>query len=444
MNKASLTLAGWGRATCATTEAVRPERFTEAVAAFRAPAGERGICLHAGGRSYGDCALNDGGETLITTRLDRVLAFDETTGIIQVEPGVTFARLLSIFLPRGFLAPVTPGTGFATIGGAVANDVHGKNHEADGSFAQHVTEIDMLLPDGTQRTITPANTELFRATAAGLGLTGFMTRIAFRMKRVPGASVTVREQRVTDLDGFLDAMAEASGAPYSVGWIDATARGASLGRGILEVAEPLAGDFATPTAKASAVPVDLPGFALNPLSVAAFNALYWRRVPAQGRTRPVHMAKFLYPLDAIHGWNRIYGKRGFYQFQCVVPYETGPAALRDLLEVIGASRQASFLAVLKRMGAGRAGYLSFPMAGYTLALDFPNKPGIEELYTRLCDITLEAGGRVYLGKDALLSPHMFRMMYPEFAQFQRILDDIDPAQRLQSAMARRLQLRAPL
>jgi decaprenylphospho-beta-D-ribofuranose 2-oxidase len=167
-------------------------------------------------------------------------------------------------------------------------------------------------------------------------------------------------------------------------------------------------------------------------------------VPAEGRTRPVHMAKFLYPLDAIHGWNRIYGKRGFYQFQCAVPYETGPAALRDLLEVIGASRQASFLAVLKRMGAGRAGYLSFPMAGYTLALDFPNKPGIEQLYARLCDITLAAGGRVYLGKDALLKPHMFRLMYPEFAQFQRILEEIDPAQRLQSAMARRLQMRAPL
>jgi decaprenylphospho-beta-D-ribofuranose 2-oxidase len=444
MNKASLTLAGWGRATGAVCEATRPERATEAAAAFRAPAGERGLCLYAGGRSYGDCALNDGGAALITTRLDRVLAFDATTGLIEVEPGVTFARLLQVFLPRGFLVPVTPGTGFATIGGAVANDVHGKNHERDGSFAQHVTEIDLLLPDGSARTITPADTALFRATAAGLGLTGFMTRIAFRMKRVPGARVTVREQRVADLDGFLDAMAAAVAAPYSVGWIDATARGAALGRGILEVAEPLVGDFAMPPAKSKAVPVDFPGFALNPLSVAAFNALYWRRVPAEGRTRPVHMAKFLYPLDAIHGWNRIYGKRGFYQFQCAVPYETGPAALRDLLEVIGASRQASFLAVLKRMGAGRAGYLSFPMAGYTLALDFPNKPGIEQLYARLCDITLAAGGRVYLGKDALLKPHMFRLMYPEFAQFQRILEEIDPAQRLQSAMARRLQMRAPL
>jgi decaprenylphospho-beta-D-ribofuranose 2-oxidase len=260
------------------------------------------------------------------------------------------------------------------------------------------------------------------------------------MKRVAGPCVTVREQRVVNLDAFLDAMAAAESAPYSVGWIDGTARGGALGRGILEVAEPLAGDFSIKAARQAAVPVDFPGFVLNPLSVAAFNALYARRVPAAGRTRAVPLAKFLYPLDAIRGWNRIYGKRGFYQFQCVVPYASGPAALRDLLEVIGASRQASFLAVLKRMGAGRAGYLSFPMAGYTLALDFPNKPGIEALYARLCQITLEAGGRVYLGKDALLTPHMFRLMYPEFASYQRVLADIDPARRMQSAMARRLGL----
>jgi decaprenylphospho-beta-D-ribofuranose 2-oxidase len=435
-------MSGWGRATEAVCEAVRPERFAEAEAAFQSAPGARGLCLFGGGRSYGDCALNDGGAALITTRLDRVLAFDAESGIAQVEPGVTFARLLKVFLPRGFLVPVTPGTGFATIGGAVANDVHGKNHERDGSFGQHVTEIDLLLPDGSQRTITPDDTELFRATVAGLGLTGFMTRIAFRMQRVIGPAVAVRERRVADLDAFLDAMAEAAGAPYSVGWIDGTARGGALGRGILEVAEPVAGDLAMPSARQAAVPVDFPGFALNPLSVAAFNAVYARRVPREGRTRTVHLAKFLYPLDAIHGWNRIYGKRGFYQFQCVVPYETGPAALRDLLEVIGASRQGSFLAVLKRMGPGRAGYLSFPMAGYTLALDFPNNPGIEALYAQLCKITLDAGGRVYLGKDALLTPHMFRLMYPEFASYQRLLADIDPARHMQSAMARRLDLQA--
>ena len=440
MRKADITLTGWGRSLSARCQATRPERFAEAVAAFSAPAGDQGLCLFGGGRSYGDCALNDGGDALITTRLDRVLAFDTATGIVQVEPGVTFQRLMTAFLPRGFLVPVTPGTAFATIGGAVANDVHGKNHEAAGSFGQHVTEIDLLLPDGTPRTITPADTDLFRATIAGLGLTGFMTRIAFRMKRVPGASMRVTERRVANLDAFLAAMQNARGATYSVGWIDGTAHGAALGRGVLETAEHEPDDLAMPATRPRAIPVDFPGFVLNPLSVALFNEAYFRRVPASGRLRPVSLRKFLYPLDAIHGWNRIYGKRGFHQFQCVVPYETGPHALRGLLEVIAASRQASFLAVLKRLGPGRAGYLSFPMPGYTLALDFPAKPGIEDLYAQLCALTLDAGGRVYLAKDSLLSAPQFRRMYPEFPSFHRVLSEIDRSGRMQSGMSRRLSL----
>jgi decaprenylphospho-beta-D-ribofuranose 2-oxidase len=442
MRKAELTLAGWGRALRAPTHAVRPERFAEAIASFEAPAGSRGLCLHAGARSYGDCALNTGGDTLITTRLDRVLSFDADTGLIEVEPGVTFQRLLAAFLPRGFMVPVTPGTAFATIGGAVANDVHGKNHETAGSFGQHVTAIDLLLPDGAERTITPANTELFRATVAGLGLTGFITRIAFRMQRVPGGSVRVTEQRIPDLEAFLAAMRQAAGATYSVGWIDGTATGAALGRGILETAELETGSFTQPRSRARAIPWDAPGFALNPLSVTLFNEAYFRRVPATGRTSSVPLRKFLYPLDAIHAWNRIYGKRGFHQFQCVVPYDAGETTLRQLLQVITQSRQASFLAVLKRMGPGRAGYLSFPMQGYTLALDFPNKPGIEALYARLCGITLEAGGRIYLGKDSLLTAAQFRQMYPEYPDFHALLESIDPAHRMQSDIARRLGLQA--
>jgi decaprenylphospho-beta-D-ribofuranose 2-oxidase len=442
MRKAELTLAGWGRALRAPTHAVRPERFAEALGAFNAPTGERGLCLHAGARSYGDSALNTGGDTLITTRLDRVLTFDAETGLIEVEPGVTFQRLLAAFLPRGFMVPVTPGTAFATIGGAVANDVHGKNHETAGSFAQHVTAIDLLLPDGTARTITPADTELFRATVAGQGLTGFMTRIAFRLQRVPGGTVRVTEQRIANLEAFLAAMQQAAGATYSVGWIDGTATGAALGRGILETAEPEPGPFIQPANRARAIPLDFPGFALNPISVSLFNEAYVRRVPANGRNSSVPLGKFLYPLDAIHGWNRIYGKRGFHQFQCVVPYETGETTLRRLLELITQSRQASFLAVLKRMGPGRAGYLSFPMQGYTLALDFPNKPGIEALYARLCELTLQAGGRVYLGKDSLLNAAQFRQMYPEYPDFHAVLESIDPAHRMQSDIARRLGLQA--
>jgi decaprenylphospho-beta-D-ribofuranose 2-oxidase len=252
--------------------------------------------------------------------------------------------------------------------------------------------------------------------------------------------VRVNVARVADLDAFLGAMERAAAATYSVGWIDGTARGATLGRGILETAEHEAGDFAIAARRARAVPVDFPGFALNPVCVTMFNEAYFRRVSADGGNHSVPLPKFLYPLDAINGWNRIYGKRGFHQFQCVVPYENGAVTLRGLLEVIAQSRQASFLAVLKRMGPGRAGYLSFPMPGYTLALDFPHKPGIEALYAHLCKLTLDAGGRVYLAKDSLLTAAQFRQMYPEFGAFRKVLAEVDPAGRLQSGLSRRLDL----
>jgi len=442
MRRARLELSGWGRFTRAVCDASRPERMGEAEREIAA-ADDTGICVQGAARSYGDCALNDGGRVVITTRLDRILAFDPATGIVEVEPGVNFRRLLDVFLPRGFMVPVTPGTSFATIGGAVANDVHGKNHEHAGSFGQHVTALDLILPDGTRHTITPADTALFRATVGGVGLTGLITRIAFRMVKVSGARVRVREERCADLEHFLSAMADAAASTYSVGWIDGTAQGRALGRGILETAEHVDSELRVPVEAKRAVPMDFPGFALNPLSVMAFNEAYFRRVPAEGRVHRIHLQKFLYPLDAIHGWNRIYGKRGFVQFQCVVPYETGATALRELLSVIAAARQASFLAVLKRMGPGRAGYLSFPTPGYTLALDFPNKPGVEDLYARLVAMTLSAGGRVYLGKDALLDAHSFRLMYPEFGAFSAVLEQVDPTHRLRSDMARRLRLQGP-
>lgn len=440
MREARLTLAGWGRLTRGESAVMRPERLAELRAGLGAPP-PRGVIAHGAARAYGDCALNTEGRALLTGRLDRILAFDEATGVIEVEPGVTFARLLTHFLPRGWMVPVTPGTGHATIGGAVANDVHGKNHEHAGSFGQHVSAFDLLMADGAIRTLRPGD-DLFRATAGGIGLTGIITRIAFRMVRVAGGRIAVRERRCTDLDAFLAAMEEAAAAPFSVGWIDGLARGARLGRGILEVADTFSGRLDLWPRKARAVPVDFPGLALNPLSIAAFNELYFRRVPEAGRERRVPVAEFFYPLDAISGWNRIYGKRGFAQFQCVVPHETGPAALRDMLETIAAARQASFLAVLKRMGPGRAGYLSFPMPGYTLALDFPRRRGLEELYARLARRARDAGGRVYLAKDALLSRDDFTAMYPELPDFRAALAVADPGGLFSSDMARRLGLRA--
>ena len=408
-----------------------------------------GVIAHGASRSYGDAALNGQGSALLTRCLDRIVSFDAETGDIAVEPGVSFRQLLATLLPRGFLAPVTPGTGFATIGGAVANDVHGKNHELAGSFGQHVTELDLLTPDGVLRRIGPAREpDLFAATLGGLGLTGVMTRIAFRMARVPGRGVRVSLRRLPNLDAFLAAMDQAAGATYAVGWIDGTARGRALGRGVLETAEPTDAIVQAPGDTRLRVPVDFPSFVLNPLSIRLFNAAYWRRVPSGGAVRDVPYAKFLYPLDALHDWNRIYGRRGFHQFQNVVPFEAGPAALARLLEVIAQSGRASFLAVLKRLGAGmasaRAGHLSFPRPGYTLALDFPAGPGIDALYARLVAITREHGGRIYLAKDALITPEDFRAMYPRWPEFRAMLEGIDPDRRLQSDLSRRLGICEPV
>jgi len=436
---AKTRLTGWGRCLSAEGEAARPERlreFTESVAQ-----GGDSLIAYGAGRSYGDCALNSGGRHVMLGRLDRVLAFDRETGVIAVEPGVNFARLLRDFLPRGFMVPVTPGTGFATIGGAVANDVHGKNHELAGSLGQHVVELEITLASGESRVISPdVEPALFWATVGGIGLTGILTRIVFRMKRVGGSDVSVKKIRAPDLDNFLARLAEAQNAPYTVGWIDTTAQKAALGRGILEIGEETSSSLMRPSAKARSIPVDFPGFVLNPLSIRAFNELYFRQVPERGQERTMHWGQFLYPLDAIEGWNRMYGKRGFHQFQCAVPHEDGAKAVQKLMEEISQAGSASFLAVLKRMGPGSAGYLSFPMAGYTLALDFPAGGAIAPLYRKLVKITKDFGGRVYLGKDSLLTAEEFQGMYPDLPAYLDVLAAVDPKHRFVSDMARRLRI----
>jgi decaprenylphospho-beta-D-ribofuranose 2-oxidase len=433
--------AGWGRVISGKSSAARPEQITD-LRNFFSDSRVKSVCAYGAGRSYGDCAINEGGTMLLTERLDRILSFNEESGTIVVEPGVTFRKLLEVFLPRGWLVPVTPGTGFATIGGAVANDVHGKNHEHAGSFGQHVTEIDLLTPDGVLHTIGPhVRPHWFNATVGGIGLTGIITRIAFRLMRVPGPMVEVTERRMANLDALLAAFAENCTAAYSVAWIDALARGPALGRGILETAEPKDAGSVRALRNGPSVPLDFPNFALNPLSIAMFNAAYLRRVPTAGRVRLRGYDDFLYPLDAIGNWNRIYGRRGFHQFQCVIPDRYAGNALPLILETIASARKASFLVALKRLGAGRAGYLSFPMEGYTLALDFPNTKGIDALYAKLVEIVLEHQGRIYLAKDALLAPEAFARMYPELPAFLEALAEIDPQKRMSSNMARRLGLR---
>ncbi|MGQ0662667.1 MAG: FAD-binding protein [Pseudomonadota bacterium] len=448
MNWTEMALTGWGRSSTSLALACRPERQAEIEVAV-ASAGPAGIIARGGGRAYGDAALNGGGRALLTARLDRILAFDAASGETVCEPGVSFRDLIDVFGPRGFMAPASPGTAFATVGGAVAADVHGKNHDRHGSFGDHVRWIDLTLADGTTRRISPDDDpELFAATLGGMGLTGIMRRVCFRL--LPGAAmVAVKERRLADLDAFLAAFADIRDtAAFSVGWIDALAGGAALGRGILETAAfaPGAPAGGARLGRRPAVPIDLPGFVLSPLAVRALNAAYFHRVPAGGRERLRPFAKFLYPLDALGDWNRIYGRRGFYQFQCVLPDASAPAGLARLMDEIQRARAAgdacaSPLAVLKTLGSEGSGHLSFPMRGFTLALDFPRRPGAEDLLGRLEAIVRERGGRIYLAKDAALSPAGLRAMYPRLARFEAVLGRVDPHARFSSDLARRLALK---
>ncbi|MCA3260766.1 MAG: FAD-binding oxidoreductase [Telmatospirillum sp.] len=430
-------VAGWGRYAAASSRVARPERQSELDRAL-ADAGASLIARGAG-KAYGDAAQNDGADVATTLRLDRLLAFDPATGVLECEAGVTFRTLLDVFVPKGFVPPVSPGTAFATVGGALAADVHGKNHDRNGSFGDHVLWFDLLCADGQTRRVSPdSHPDLFAATIGGMGLTGIVRRLAFRL--LPGTGhVRVETQRIADLDAFFAAFAAArANATFSVGWIDALAQGSKLGRGVFETAEFAPAAPTAPAPKTLPVPLDFPPFALSRLSVGAFNEIYWRRAPAAKQSAVRPLDAFFYPLDRLADWNRLYGKRGFFQFQSVVPDATAFDATRKMLEAVSAAGTASFLAVLKTLGGPGRGLLSFPLRGVTLALDVPNAPGATALMATLERLALEAGGRIYLAKDALQAPAGFRASYPNLPAFEECLQRWDPQRRFASDLSRRL------
>lgn len=428
------TYTGWGRVHSATGEIARPERQAEAEAvASRTSAPAIGMR-----RSYGDACLNNGGRVIDASRLDRIISFDAENGLLEVEAGCQIGTLARIFAPKGWLPAVMPGTGFATVAGCIANDVHGKNHHEVGSFGQHVEAITLLTPGGKKVVSQSRNKVLFHATLGGLGQTGMILSARLRLLSCKGDVMMVTERRAESFDAFLPLL-DQSKATYTVGWIDLTARGEQLGRGILEEGETGSGLVPAPK-RAKSVPMDAPGFALSPPVVKAFNALYYRRVPEHGRTVVKPISDFFFPLDAIHDWNRLYGKRGFHQFQCVLPIAEADR-LRDILMQIAGSGLASPLAVLKRMGDGRAGAMSFPMEGYTLAVDFRNRPEAETLIARLEAMTAEAGGRIYFAKDSLATADCVKPMYPEQPGWAATVNKIDPERALMTDLVRRLDLR---
>lgn len=437
-------LAGWGRVRRSTAQVARPERLRGVAESLCE--GHPSVLARGNGRSYGDAALNSGGHVILMSRLDRLLALDEAGGTVTVEAGASFSDMVRALLPHGFLPSAVPGTGFASVGGGLANDIHGKNHHLRGSIGQQLDWLELRTPDGQlHRLQGDEDSDLLLATLGGVGMTGVIERASLKIERVPSNAVTRKRERIADLDEFLQRLREEQErTPYVVGWIDALARGARLGRGILELAAPSPEGIAPATRRTRRVPVDFPSLALNRWSVQLFNELYFRRIPTQGRTESLSYEKFLFPLDALHDWNRVYGRRGFHQFQCVVPFESAAHALRQMLGLIAESGQGSALAVLKAMGPAGRGHLSFPQPGFTLALDFPNGPAVDGLIARLEAITFEHGGRIYLAKDATLTPQHMQKMYPRLDRFREVLAQIDPNGRMASDLSRRLHLRGDL
>ncbi len=381
------------------------------------------------GRSYGDVCLNDGGVLLDTRRLDKFIAFDRQQGILCCEAGVSLDQILTLIVPAGWFLPVTPGTRYITLGGAIANDVHGKNHHGDGSFGHHLSRFELLRSDGTRLTCSRReNPDWFRATIGGLGLTGLILWAEFRLQAIHNPLITSEVVKFANIEEFFELSGEfARTHVYSVSWLDCLSRGKSLGRGLF-----MCGNHAPHQSRLDyrmraggklGVPLDFPGFFLNHYSIKAFNFLYYHKQLRRIWRGLSHYQPFFYPLDSVEDWNRIYGRQGFFQYQCVLP-EDSPRAARKLLETVAASGQGSFLGVMKVFGNHPpAGLLSFPREGFTLALDFPNRgQSTLDLFQRLDRIVLEYGGLLYPGKDARMSAAMFKQGYPQWETFRSFLD----------------------
>jgi FAD/FMN-containing dehydrogenase len=436
-------LSGWGRHPVADCRLRRARRDDDVAAAVA----QSPLIARGNGRSYGDPALNPD-LTLDMTGMDRMLSFDDSTGVLVAEAGVLLGDVIDATLPRGWFPMVTPGTKLITIGGAIAADVHGKNHHCDGAFGTCVDWIDLMGPDGNIDRLHPGD-DRFGWTIGGMGLTGVILRAQIRLRPVESGWIVQDLRPAENLSQAIDIMDATLDVPYSVAWIDCATRGAHMGRSLVMLGhhatlaelpqDRRAAPFATKRKRALRMPMDLPGFALNRLTVGAFNAAYYWNGARKAGQGLVDWDSYFYPLDAILDWNRVYGKAGFVQFQCAVPLDRARDAMAALLTEISASGLGSPLAVLKRFGA-QEGRFSFPMQGYTLALDFPAKDRSMRVLERLDAITLDHGGRFYLAKDARMPRAVLDGSDPRAAQFATMRRDAGLAARFRSLQSDRLGL----
>ncbi|MFK8848682.1 FAD-binding protein [Streptomyces sp. Ac-502] len=443
------SVTGWGRTAPTTARLVRPGTYDEAVAAVRA-CGARGGIARGLGRAYGDAAQNAGGAVWDMTGLDRIRAVDAEAGTVVCDAGVSLHRLMEVLLPRGWFVPVSPGTRYVTVGGAIGADIHGKNHHVAGSFTRHVRSFELLTADGAVRTVRPG-TALFDATAGGMGLTGVILAATVALLPVRTSLMTVDTERAADLDDLLARLSATDHRHrYSVAWIDLLARGAATGRAVLTRGDHAPLDALPARARRAPLafrpgrlppaPRGLPDGLLGRRSAGLFNAFWYGKAPRRRTGELQKLSAFFHPLDGVPHWNRVYGRGGFVQYQFVVGLGA-EGTLRRIVERIAARRCPSFLAVLKRFGAGGPGWLSFPSEGWTLALDIPaGLPGLGPFLDGLDETVAEAGGRVYLAKDARLRPELVDVMYPRADAFRALRAHTDPRGVFTSDLSRRLAL----
>ena len=443
-------LTGWGRTAPTRARVVTPADADEVRALLR-DGHPRGVIARGLGRSYGDAAQNAGGDVLATSRLDAIRAVDRSVGTVTAEAGVSIDRLIDAVLPLGWFPAVAPGTRWVTLGGAIAGDVHGKNHHRDGAFCRHVSSLVLEAPRGERLRLSAGETpDEFWATAGGMGLTGVVLEATVSLVRVETSCVAEDVERADGIDDAMALMArDDERYRYSVAWIDCLARGRSFGRSVL-----MRGDHATVEdlpdrvrttplerrrARLVAAPRGLPCGLIRRETAAVFNELYFRRAPRRAR-RLVPLDRFFFPLDAVRGWNRLYGPRGFLQYQCVVPFGREDALLHAI-ERLSRPPAVPALAVLKRFG-DEQGLISFPMPGWTVAVDMPAADGLGEVLDAVDEIVAQAGGRVYLAKDSRLRPELLAAMYPRLGRWREIQASLDPGGVMASDLSRRLGLLA--
>ncbi|QQR91287.1 MAG: FAD-binding oxidoreductase [Myxococcales bacterium] len=435
-NKAAM-LCGWGRVGVPGTE-IASENLVKL--------SEHAVLSRGLGRSYGDASLppSSGGKVIQTKLADRMLAFDEKEGWLRAEAGLCLAEVLRVFMPRGWFPAVTPGTKFVTLGGMVASDVHGKNHHVDGCIGNHVRSLKMRVADGRVLTCSREDyPDLFWATMGGMGLTGHILEVEMRLKAIPSPWIFGQSERMVDIDAYLDGLQHSAAEwPFTMGWIDCLSGGSRLGRGILMRGRWAQKDEAPktfPTSKKKlSVPFEAPSFLMGRTVVTTFNELYFRKHIPKKKQGIVHPDSFFYPLDAIHHWNRLYGPRGFTQYQCVLPRSVGAAAARRVLEILAKYKAASFLCVIKDCGEQGQGLLSFPMPGISIALDIPIRDNTQELVDALNEQLIRDGGRIYLTKDGFTREKHFAQMESRLAHFNEIRQKWDPQKQFKSALSQRV------